>query len=233
MSRNISFGIHEWYHCFNRGVDKRKIFLSNTDYDRFLALLYLANSNEPVHIDDLTKYKESRGRTLLDEAYEVTRGEMLVDVGAYCLMPNHFHLILRERIEGGITAFMRKVSTGYTMYFNKKNDRTGPLLGGKFRARHISDDRYFKRVVNYVHANPAEIIESKWKQGIIQHRKEVRDFLEAYKYSSLSYFVKPNMDTSSITNKELVLDIFETFPSTNDLLEDAITFAKNPEEVIA
>lgn len=227
MSRANVFSIGEWYHCYNRGVDKRKIFLERNDYERFLALLYFANSPEAVHLEH-----KGRGRTSpswLDETQLTERQDTLVDIGAYCLMSNHFHLVLRERTEGGITTFMRKVGTGYTMYFNKRNERTGPLLGGKFRARHVSDEQYLKRVINYVHANPVEITEPEWKEGIIRNEAKTKDFLRKYNYSSLPAYTE-NSCLDPIPNKELVLDLFDHFPNIDALLEDAITFATEKEE---
>jgi putative transposase len=175
MSRTIEFSVGEWYHCYNRGVDKRKVFLGRKDYERFLALLYLGNSPAPIRLDNLAQFQQ--GLTLLERAYEEDRKETLVDVGAYCLMPNHFHLLLHEKEEGGITQYMQKIGTGYTMHINKREERTGSLFGGTFKAQHVADDRYFKRVVNYIHANSAELVEPKWKEGVIKARRKQQRFL--------------------------------------------------------
>lgn len=98
MTRSIKFSINEFYHIYNRGTDKRKTFLSEENYKRFSILLYLCNSTEPLHID---MRRESYSKMLDND-----RGKKLVDIGAYCLMPNHFHLLLHECIEGGISLFM-------------------------------------------------------------------------------------------------------------------------------
>ena len=89
------FAPDEWYHCFNRGVDKRIVFTNPEDYERFLMLLYACNSREPIHISNVYQ-----GRTLVDLVAAVARKETLVDIGAYCLMPNHYHLLLREHNYG-------------------------------------------------------------------------------------------------------------------------------------
>lgn len=229
MSRNILFGVGEWYHCYNRGVDKRKIFLSRKYYDRFLALLYLGNNTAPTRIDDIEKYRGSQ--SLLERSYQEEREETLVDIGAYCLMPNHFHILMHEKEEGGIAKFMQKIGTGYTMYFNKKEERTGSLLGGTFKARHVADDIYFKRVVNYIHANSAELVEPKWKEGIVKNHKETRDFLESYPYSSLPEYIRrlSSSEAPSIVNHGLVREMYDELPGVQDLFDDAITFAKEAE----
>ena len=225
MGRNLEFGVDEWYHCYNRGVDRRKIFLGKKDYDRFLALLYLGNSSIPAHLSNLTQSKQ--GSTLLGLAMEEERGETLVDVGAYCLMPNHYHLLIREKEPGGITEYMRKLGTGYTMYFNKKEERTGPLLGGTFKAKHIADDRYFRRVVNYIHANSAELVEPKWKEGVARSPKKTAEFLASYQYSSLPEYSGhlSSSHSTSIVNMELVRDMYEELPTIKDLFEEAVVFA--------
>lgn len=232
MGRLNAFSLDEWYHCFNRGVDKRKVFLRKSDYERFLTLLYLSNGTEPVRLDNLMQsLQNQQGRTLLEIALEENRGEPLVDIGAYCLMPNHFHLLLREKTNGGISEFMRKVGTGYTMYFNKKNERTGPLLGGKFRTRHILDDAYLKRVVNYIHANPAELIEPDWKEGRIKNVNRTRVFLESYPYGSMGSFLGSSDLQNKIVNLNLMRDYYESLPESNELFEDARTFAKDGEDL--
>ena len=137
----------EIYHVYNRGTDKRKIFLDKKDYERFLALLYLSNGTSPVHISNY------QGSTLMD-LLMLDKGDPLVDIGAYCLMPNHFHFLLRQRAENGISKFMQKLTTGYTMYFNTRRERSGTLFQGKFKSRHAGEDRYLKYLLSYIHLNP-------------------------------------------------------------------------------
>src|SRR3989344_8357266 len=155
--RRVPFQIDEWYHCYNRGIDKRTVFESEDDAERFLQLLYLANSPEEVRLCDLS--------SSTDKILERPRARTLVSVGAYCLMPNHYHLLLKEIADGGISRFMQKLGTAYTMYFNKKYKRVGNLLTKPFRARHVGEDRSFQRVVDYIHCNAAELTEAGWKKG--------------------------------------------------------------------
>lgn len=113
MSRFLNFfAIEEFYHIYNRGIEKRKIFMDYKDEHRFLMLLYTCNTEEKIHLSDF-KNKS------LNEILEIKRNETLVDIGAYCLMTNHFHILIREKKENGISIFMQKVLTAYTMYFNK------------------------------------------------------------------------------------------------------------------
>ena len=157
MTRQIIIAPEEFYHVYNRGVEKRKAFLSRADYERFVALLYLANQTEPADL----KYQ---GVSIV-EITEDRAGEPLVEIVAYCLMPNHFHLLLREKIEGGIARFMQKLTTGYTMYFNKRNERSGALFQGTYKASHVHDDRYFRYLISYIHLNLVKLIDPLWKEN--------------------------------------------------------------------
>lgn len=194
MASRNSFAIEEWYHCYNRGVDKRAIFENEHDANRFLMLLYLSNSTEPVSLYNTSK--PDFRRVLQQE-----RGEPLVAIGAYCLMPNHYHLLIKETAEGGITAFMRKIGTAYTMYFNAKYERVGHLFSGQFRSRHVLDDRYFQKVLEYIHCNPAELYESGWKSGKLRNTKMLEKKLIEYPYSSLRSYVD-NDFTSPVLSRD-------------------------------
>jgi putative transposase len=188
MSRNIKLAPGELYHLYNRGTEKRKIFMQESDYDRFLVLLYLCNSTKPVRIDDLTQ-----GRTLR-ELFTNDRDETLVDLCAYCLMPNHFHLLVREKTENSISHFMQKLLTAFTMYFNTRHERIGALFQGKYRAKHIDDDRYLKHLLSYIHLNPVKLIEPKWKETGITNHSRAEKWLENYLYSSFLDYSRKGED---------------------------------------
>jgi len=163
----------EWYHCYNRGVDKCRVFESRLDYERFLALMYVCNGMKDNSLSDRS---DTRLQTILNDAH-IDRGNARVDIGAYALMPNHVHFVFRETRQGGIASFMRKLFTGYTMYFNKKYDRTGALFGGAFKSKHVRDDIYLKQVMAYVLLNPVELFEPCWKQGAIDIIRQHARFL--------------------------------------------------------
>ncbi len=176
MNRKFNFSIGEFYHVYNRGVDKRKIFLSKTDYKRFITLLFACNSTKSVNLRE-------QGESL-EEALETERGETLANICVYCLMPNHFHIIFKEKVEGGISLFMQKLQTAYTMYFNERNQRTGSLLEGTFKASHAHTDEYLKYLISYIHLNPVKLVEPKWKENGIADRAGAEKFLQNYAYSS-------------------------------------------------
>ncbi len=205
-----SFGPGEWYHCFSRGIDKRIVFKEPKDYERFLQLLYICNSYEKLHRSDLKNPS-------IEEVFSIPRPSTLVSIGAYCLMPNHFHLLLKEKKPGSISNFMRKLGTAYTMYFNIKYDRSGGLFTRPFRSRHVEDDRYIQRVIQYIHSNPAELSEPKWKVGVVKNIKLLELNLRKYSYSSLGAFTD-NLATRIILD-EIIFDIETQLPPSKMLAE--------------
>ena len=177
MGTRAPLAPQEFYHVYNRGTEKRTIFTSKKEYERFIALLYVSNSNTPIHLSN------HQGSTL-PELLEIARGEPLVDIVAYCLMPNHFHLLLRQHLDGGISSFMQKLSTGYTMYFNLLHDRSGALFQGKFKSSRASDDNYLKYLTAYNHLNPLKLFDPNWKERKTFSKKGAWEHLEHYRHSS-------------------------------------------------
>lgn len=202
------FALGEFYHLYNRGTDKRKVFLCEGDYSRFLSLLYLCNSNGAIRLDNLGRNEQ--GETLLKNAIARGRDQTLVDIGVYCLMPNHFHLIVRERDPVGISKFMQKLLTAYTMYFNKRNERVGALFQGVFKSSHIDKDQYLKYLISYAHLNPVKLIEKDWKETGISDRKRAEEFLETYRYSSYIDYIGIERTEQAIIEKRSFPQYFDT-----------------------
>ena len=214
MANRAPFAPGEYYHCYNRGIDKRKIFETTRDYQRFIQGLYLCNNTEPMRLDDLQDY--THGEILM-----YPRGQQLVAIGAYCLMPNHFHFLLKEIAEGGITKFMRRLGIAYTMYYNIKNERVGNLLTKPFRSKRIADDRYFRRVAQYIHLNPAELFEPAWKIGRVKNLPVLQQRLLNYPYSSFSDYYGNKRVENVLLHKESKKLLGENLPPIKDILLEA------------
>ncbi len=131
----------EIYHVYNRGVDKREIFKCKEDYLRFYQSLYLFNSIDPT-------LSMRHARFTYDDNHK-----KLVRIHAYALLPNHFHLILEQTQDGGISEFMKRISGGYTSYFNETYDRSGALFQGTYKKVHITDDSQYNYLFAYVNEN--------------------------------------------------------------------------------
>ncbi|MFZ1019703.1 MAG: transposase [Minisyncoccia bacterium] len=173
--RKQSFAPGEYYHLYNRGTEKRIIFLDKQDYGHFLFLMHICNTTKSIELRNIGE--------------NFDRGKTIVDIGAYCLMPNHFHILVHEKTEGGISKYMRKLLTAYSMYFNKKYERTGKLYEGVFKSTHANSDNYLKYLYSYIHLNPAKLIDKNWKENKNRKTKLLLEYVFAYPYSSLKEYV--------------------------------------------
>ncbi len=135
----------EFYHIYNRGVDKRNIFEDKEDLQRFLNSMEMFNTVDIIG----SIYEKSRE----DDKFGSLAPKKLVNIIAYCLNQNHFHFILEPLVENGVQKFMHRISTGYTNYFNEKNDRSGSLFQGTYKAKHISSNEYLLYLGVYVNLN--------------------------------------------------------------------------------
>lgn len=198
MRKRITFVNNQFYHIYNRGVEKRDTFIDEKNYVRFIHDLYEFNDKALAQ-----KFQIVGGQTP-----EYKERDCLVNILCFCLMPNHFHLILEQLQDSGIPYFMQKLG-GYTTSFNLKYGRVGPLFQGKYKAIHIDNENYLLHLSRYIHLNPVELIESRWKEEGIKNWKKVNEFLESYRWSSYSdYIGKRNFP--SVINKELISSYFDT-----------------------
>ncbi|MEK7194334.1 MAG: transposase [Patescibacteria group bacterium] len=212
--RNFDFSIGEFYHIYSRGVDKRSLFLDENDNKRFVKLLFLCNGSHPVIFRD---YRDLSLASL-------DMGEKLVSVGAYCLMGNHFHLLLKEVTEGGIVKFMSKLLTAYSSYFNKKYQRTGALFESEFKATHASTDEYLKYLFAYIHLNPLKILDPEWRNNKI-NKNLAKGFLEKYLHSSFGDYIGKERDEGNVLNKAEFPEYFTGVDSFEGYLYDWLNFS--------
>ena len=200
MTRKFSFAPDEFYHIYNRGNDKKFIFPEEIDKKRFQFLLYVCNSTKSVDLREL-----SYNRT-----FDVEREDTLVDLGAYCLLFNHFHLLLHEKIEKGISCFMQKLATAYAMYFNVKYNHVGTIFESKFKARHADSDEYLRYLFAYIHLNPVEHIDPEWKEKGITDITKAQGYIKKYNYSSYVDYLEVERPEKSILNKSAFPAYFDS-----------------------
>lgn len=190
------------YHIITRGVEKRQIFMDDSDYYRAIFSLYEFNDENPALIRDRRRDR-LRAKKNGIELFSANR-ELLVEILAFCLMPNHVHLLLRQLKDNGISAFMRKFGAGYAAYFNKRHDRVGHLFQGRFRAVSVDSIRQLKNTFVYINVNPTELVEVGWKEKGIKEPEKAIKFLENYKWSSYPDYTG-NKNFPSLTNREFIL----------------------------
>lgn len=179
--RNIlkQYGAGQYYHVYSRGVAKQAIFLDDQDFAKFLSLFKRYLSLKPVEHPHHSPYPHYANRLKLL---------------AYCLMPNHIHLLIYQHDETAMIEFMRSLLTSYSMYFNKKYKRVGPIFQSRYRASLINKDNYLDHISRYIHLNPND-----W---------------QAYPYSSMKYYLD-QAHTEWLTSSP----ILELFPSRSQYLE--------------
>jgi len=199
-------------HVLNRGVDKRKIFLDTQNYFRFIHDLFEFNDEDSVNTTFHVfkrKYNDNdvRHRNIGNVEGERKQRKMLVDILAFCLMPNHYHLLLTPRVQNGIALFIKKLNGGYAKYFNAKYERSGALFQGKYKRVIIKDEAHFIHLPYYIHLNALDLIAPEWRERKLNNFAKAMKFLNSYRWSShLDYLGKKNFP--SITQREFLLDFF-------------------------
>lgn len=208
--RKVPLVSGEYFHVYNRGNSKREIFFNDRDKEHFVKLLYFSNSKNGARFrDDIVDKKI--------DVWDFERGETLVSIGAWVLMPNHFHIYITsptpgvgedgktEENKANITLFMHKLCMSYVKYFNKKYDRTGCLFEGPFKSIHIENNNQAKYLFSYIHLNPIKLIDSEWKENGISDVSKALEHLNAYKWSSYH-------DHRGILRKENKILQLDSFP---------------------
>jgi len=202
-----------YYHIFNRGVEKRDIFGNDSDKWRFLQALFLFN-DEKSSLGLLYRLEKEKGAMNFKVlknffAEEGLDRDPLVRILADCLMPNHFHLLIEEIKENGIPRFMQKLGTGYTNFFNMKYDRVGSLFQGPYKAVMVEKDEYLQYLLAYINIiNPAQLIEPEIKERGVMDIDKVLNFVGTYQWSTHQYYLG-KMD-SIIVDKGIFQNYFPT-----------------------
>lgn len=201
------------YHIFNRGVNKSKIFFSQRDYKRFLLAAkhyriknskfsYVKPNNDPVSLASPTASIE-------------VNIQPKVEILAYCLMPNHFHFLIKQLSDGGITFYMRRFMNSYAHYVNIKYKRVGPLFQGRFKSVLIESDEQLLHVSRYIHLNPLV--------------SDLVSDLNEHPWSS--YFAYVQNEKDGLSSPDLILNSFKTKKNYNQFLLDQEDYARSLEQI--
>lgn len=192
------------YHIYNRGVEKRDIYLNDKDYYRFIHNLFEFNNKRAAR----NVYYRQSYEVQLHKIAQSPR-KLLVEILAFCLMPNHYHLLLRQKVNNGVVNFMQKLGTGYSNYFNIKYDRVGSLFQGRFKAVPVDTELYLLHLNFYIHTNPLELVFPEWKEKRIISPEKAIKFLENYRWSSfIDYTGVKNFP--SVTQRRFLIDYFNS-----------------------
>ena len=174
-----------FYHLVNRGVEQRTLFLDTHDYARFVHDLFEFNDTAPAP----PFARRNVGLTMSNIVPSHTR-KQIVDIHAWCLMKNHYHLLVSERVENGISHFLRKLNIGYAKYFNEKYQRNGTLFQGRTKKILIEHDAQFNYILHYIHLNPLDYLKGAEQWRIRSKKKCIASvemavkYLDEYRWSS-------------------------------------------------
>lgn len=205
----------EFYHIFNRGVAKQPIFFDKRDYQQaLLSLSYYRFFKPPVRLSRFKQLSKQQKEDLM--AHLIEDNKLLVKIISFCLMPNHFHLLLQQVTDGGIITFLSRFSNSYTKYQNTKKTRLGPLLSGVFKSVHVEDDEQLIHLSRYIHLNPVVSFVVKEEE------------LKSYPWSSLQDYLKGQ---SELVDLEPVLSLFKSGKDYEKFVFNQIDYGKKLEEI--
>lgn len=200
----------EVYHVFNRGIDHRPTFTDKKEFRRAMTVLsYYRFSTPPVKLSKFFLLSNENREIILSGLS--SGNQKLAEIICYCLMPNHFHLLLKQVEDHGISRFLSNLQNSYTRYFNTKNERVGPLFLDQFKAVRIQTDEQLLHVSRYIHLNPLTSF-------------VVKDFenLQNYPWSSLPEYLGKN--EFRICFSEQVLDFFKKKSDYEKFLQDQVAY---------
>jgi len=211
--RKIFFANNEIYHVLNRGVAQQPIFLTNSNYQKFLAIIDYYRYNLFLRFSHYSRMTEKEKNNFIKKSDP----KPIVDILAFCLMPNHFHLLLKQLQEKGIQIFMRKVQNSYVKYFNLKNNRIGPLFQSPFKAIRIEKDEQLVHISRYIHLNPSS-----------SNLVKIKD-LEKYFWFSLPEYL--GRREIRFIHPEFILNFFKTKKRYKEFIFDQASYQKELQNI--
>lgn len=211
--RKVILADGEIYHVFNRGVEKRTIFSTSSDFKRALeSVNYYRFAGLFIRYSHFIRLRPELKKQITDS---LTSQE--VSIIAYCLMPNHFHFLLRQENKDGIRKFLSKFSNSYSKYYNTKHERVGPLFQGRFKAVRVESNEQLLHLSRYLHLNP-----------IASFLTSEAD-LDKYPWHSFREYLNPGQRL--LTSPGIVIDQFKNTMDYRNFVYDRISYAQELEKI--
>lgn len=215
--RKIPLVTDQIYHVLNRGIASQPIFLNKKDYRRMMeTTLYYQNQKPPLSYSDFIRLTVKQRTKILDRLRK--EESFLVEIIALCLMPTHFHLLLKQIRDNGTSTFMSHLTNSYTRYFNLKNKRVGPIFQGKFKAVVVETDEQLIHISRYIHLNPHTSF-------VIKTLGELKN----YPYSSFPEYL--GRSKTNFFQKEIVLNQFKDIDSYEKFVFDQAEYQRQLEQI--
>ena len=213
--RKTPFLPGEYYHIYNRTILNIPEFKEKNNCNRLMQAFLLANSTKSSqafeYLRNNSKLKPTYDVGLINRALEIARkGEKLVDVLCYAIMPDHYHLLIKDLKEKGVTEFIRKCNISIAKYINKSKERRGPIFESRFKSKHIDSNEYLRHLSLYIHLNPLDFTAGKdWREHKLEnwngHKKKLLD----YKWSSLNFYLSNYSNNEIISGHEIITSQFK------------------------
>ena len=214
--RTVQFATGEFFHIYNRGVDKRTIFHDSADHQRFITSVIEFNDRNHCHnASRVSRLRKNR---------PLSQKTPLVRVLAYCLMHNHYHFLLEQVSDGGVEGFFHRLGTGYTNYYNKRYERTGRLFENTFKAIHVDSDEYLVHLSRYIHLNPLDLFLKDWKRADKLSHEQAALYLHSYRwYSFHDYMTQSNVSGVNVGFEKILC----SFSSSKDYEQFVLAWTNN------
>lgn len=219
MVRKEKFVPEEYYHIYSRTILNIPEFKNSGNAKRLEQAFLISNSTKASEV--YLFLKNNKGLDIKDVLKILEKGEKLVDILCYAIMPDHYHLLVREKKENGITNFIRSCNTSIAKYINIKSDRNGPLFESRFKSKHINSNEYLLHLSLYIHLNPLDfLINKEWREHGLLNWHEAKNKLLNYRWSSFNYFLGDNHENHIISGTEIIKDQFNNKKEYEIFLRD-------------
>lgn len=213
--RKVPLVTGDIYHVFNRGIDGRVTFTNIREYSRAYQIMkYYRFSSPPLKLSIFLRISDSKRQELQESSW----GEKLVSMMCYCLMPNHFHFMLRQEVNGGISKFLSLFQNSYTRYFNTRNERVGQLFLDTFKNILVEREEQFLHLSRYIHLNPFSSSVVNSLEGLYK-----------YEWSSLGEYIGVSEDY--ICEKDIILSSFKTKESYKNFISDRAEYQRELKQI--
>lgn len=215
-TRKVVLANNQIYHIFNRAIDRQTIFTTKWEYKRAIdTLKYYLYSNLQCKFSQFLNQTKDHKLKILQE--QIEKDQKLVEIISFCFMPNHFHFLVKQLRENGISKFVANFTNSYTKYFNSKHQRNGHLFEGTFKAILVESDEQLIHLSRYIHLNPVTSFIVK------------KENLEKYEWSSFPEFI--SHDNKNICDKSIILDHFSTVDEYKAFLKNQINYAQTLDKI--
>ncbi|MBU1159697.1 transposase [Patescibacteria group bacterium] len=219
MLRKEKFVPNEYYHIYNRTIFNISQFKDTKSAERLAQAFLIANSTESTRAFQFLRNHQDA--TIEDALRIAKEGEKLVDILCYVIMPDHYHLLLKEIKENGISNFIHKCNISVAKYINIKNDRSGPLFESLFKSKHIATNEYLLHLSLYIHLNPLDFLVGKyWREHKIKNWNLSQKKLLNYPWSSLKAFLYKNYEDRIVSGTEIILNQFKDRKEYESFLQE-------------